>query len=73
MQLLGHTDAKFTMSVYQQDLALGDGGVETLESALGCTLDEARLILEGRVVLGTKPERATKKASPLFADEAFTD
>ena len=73
MQLLGHTDAKFTMSVYQQDLALGNVGIEALETALECTLDEARLILEGRRVLGTKTERGTKKAPPLFADEALSD
>lgn len=73
MQLLGHTDAKFTMSVYQQDLALGDGGLDVLESAFGCSLDEARVILEGRLVVGTKTERTTKKASPRFADEAFVD
>ena len=73
MQLLGHTDAKFTMSVYQQDLSLADGGTETLETALGCTLDEARIILEGRGINGTKAEPATKKAPPLFADEARID
>ena len=40
---------------------------------LGCTLDEARLILEGRGVLGTKTEPATEKAPPLFAGEAQSD
>ena len=66
MQLLGHTDAKFTMSVYQQDLVLGDGGIEALETALGRTLDEARLILEGRRVPGTKTERAERKGLAAF-------
>jgi len=69
IQLLGHTDAKFSMSVYQQDLALGDGGAEALETALGCTLDEAREVLEGRAVVGTKAKRGRNRDLPSFALE----
>lgn len=48
MALMGHTDARFTMSVYQQVLDMGDGAVEDLEKLLGCTLDDAFLVLSGR-------------------------
>lgn len=48
MYLLGHTDAKFTMSVYQHVLDLGDDGLTTLEAVLGCDIDEAFEVLAGR-------------------------
>ncbi len=41
MYLLGHTDPKFTMRVYQQVLDLGGANSEQLELVLGCTADEA--------------------------------
>ena len=67
MYLLGHTDPKLTLAVYQQVLDLGKGSVEFLEQALGCTLAEARAIFNGETappgVSGTNPERGTKKAS----------
>jgi integrase len=67
MYLLGHTDPKLTLAVYQQVLDLGKGSLETLEQALGCTLAEARAIFNGESpqprVSGTNPEPATKKAS----------
>jgi integrase len=52
MYLLGHRDPKFTMRVYQQVLNLGGGGQDQLESALGCTCEEAFVVLTGRVVRG---------------------
>ena len=67
MYLLGHTDPKLTLAVYQQVLDLGKGSVEFLEQALGSTLAEARAIFNGEssrpAVPGTNPEPATKKAS----------
>ena len=38
MYLLGHTDPTLTMRVYQQVIDMGDGGVQTLEQAIGCTI-----------------------------------
>ena len=46
--LLGHTDAKFTMSVYQHVLDLSDNGLSRLEAVLGCDIDEACAVLVGR-------------------------
>jgi integrase len=48
MYLLGHTDAKFTMSVYQQVLDLDDDRLENLEAILGCDIVRAFEILAGR-------------------------
>jgi integrase len=47
MYLLGHTDAKLTLSVYQQVLDMGPGSVELIEQVLGSSLDEARDALCG--------------------------
>jgi hypothetical protein len=67
MYLLGHTDPKLTLAVYQQVLDLGKGSVETLEQALGYALAGARAIFNGESarprVSGTNPEPATKNAS----------
>ncbi|MGH3642599.1 MAG: tyrosine-type recombinase/integrase [Mycobacterium sp.] len=48
MYLLGHTDAKFTMGVYQHVLDLNDDRLEALETILGCTATEAYGTLAGR-------------------------
>jgi integrase len=48
MYLLGHTDPKFTMRVYQQVLDLGGAASEQLELVLGCSVDEAFWLLSGR-------------------------
>jgi hypothetical protein len=48
MYLLGHTDPKFTMRVYQQVLDLGGAAPQQLEVVLGCTVDEAFWLLSGR-------------------------
>jgi len=51
MYLLGHTDAKLTLSVYQQVLDMGAGSTEALEGVLGCSLQEACDVLTGRVLV----------------------
>jgi hypothetical protein len=48
MYLLGHTDAKLTLSVYQQVLDMGAGSIDVLETVLGCSLQEACDVLNGR-------------------------
>jgi len=48
MYLLGHTDPKLTMSVYQQVLDLGEEGERTLARVLGGGLPEVGLMLSGR-------------------------
>jgi hypothetical protein len=52
MYLLGHRDPKFTMRVYQQVLNMGGSAQNQLESALGCTTEEAFVVLTGRDVRG---------------------
>ena len=52
MYLLGHRDPKFTMRVYRQVLNMGGGAQYELETALGCTCEEAFVVLTGRVVRG---------------------
>jgi hypothetical protein len=73
MYLLGHTDPKLTMRVYQQVLDMGGGAIEVLERVLGCTVDEARETWSGRLELplnsqsgqetsaGTRPARNPKR------------
>lgn len=61
MYLMGHTNAKFTMSVYQQVLDTGRGAVEALEAVLGCTLAEARELYIGHGVLPRIPTRERKR------------
>jgi integrase len=67
MYLLGHTDPKLTLAVYQQVLDVGKGSIDILERALGCTVIEARAIFNGGSptpgVSGTSPEPSMKKAS----------
>jgi hypothetical protein len=65
MYLLGHADPTLTMRVYQQVIDMGDGGVEMLETAIGCILDEAFALLSGRGVLSTNCPPAQKSASQL--------
>ena len=48
MYLLGHTDPTLTMRVYQQVIDMGEGGLQTLEQAIGCTIAEAFTLLSGR-------------------------
>jgi integrase len=61
MYLLGHTDPKFTMRVYQQVLDLGGSAPERLELVLGCTVDEAFSLLSGREL--RTPSRSGKRST----------
>ncbi len=61
LYLLGHTDPKFTMRVYQQVLDLGGSAPEQLERVLGCTVDEAFSLLSGRELRA--PGRSGKRAA----------
>jgi integrase len=63
MYLLGHADPTLTMRVYQQVIDMGDGGVQVLETVIGCTLDEAFALLSGRGVLSTNCPPVRKNAS----------
>ena len=60
MYLLGHRDPKFTMRVYQQVLNMGGCAQDQLESALGCTCEEAFVVLPGRVVRGLIEDQTVK-------------
>jgi integrase len=59
MYLLGHTDPKLTMGVYQQVLDMAGEAPAQLEQILGCDLDEAFTVLAGRAAhrICTSPER----------------
>jgi len=63
MYLLGHTDPKLTMRVYQQVLDMGVGAVERLQEALGCDIDEAFTTLSGRGVLSPNRHPASSPGS----------
>jgi integrase len=56
MYLLGHSDPKFTMRVYQQVLDMGGPASGVLERMLGSTLEEAFAAWSGRGVSGLKPD-----------------
>jgi integrase len=64
MYLLGHTDPKFTMRVYQQVLDMGGAAPEVLEQLLGCSAEEAFATWSGREVSGLKPDSARKTPEP---------
>jgi integrase len=63
MYLLGHTDPTLTIRVYQQVIDMGEGGVQTLEQAIGCNIAEAFTLLSGRGVLAPNRHPSEKKAS----------
>jgi hypothetical protein len=50
MYLLGHSDPKFTMRVYQQVLNMGGPAAGVLERVLGSTVEEAFAAWSGRGV-----------------------
>jgi hypothetical protein len=50
MYLLGHTDARFTLRVYQQVLDAAPGSLDVLERLMGCSREEAREIFESGAV-----------------------
>jgi integrase len=60
MYLLGHTDPRFTMRVYEQVFDAGPHTVAQLETVLGCSLEEAFAAYSGRQVSGPKPDSAQK-------------
>jgi hypothetical protein len=63
MYLLGHTDARFTMSVYQQASDMGAAGAQALVNVVGCGLDEAREMLLGRGFghpMDTRPKKGRR-------------
>ena len=62
MYLLGHTDPKLTLAVYQQVLDMGPGSAAILEQALGCTLAEVRAIFNGEAPTGGFSERTRNGA-----------
>jgi integrase len=59
MYLLGHKDAKFTMSVYQHVLDVSAESDRQLSQLLGCSPDEAYVILSGR---GAGADQGTGRA-----------
>jgi hypothetical protein len=63
MYPIGHTDPTLTLRVYQQVIDMGEGGLETLERLVGCTLHEAFALLSGRGILETNWQPANKNAS----------
>ena len=58
-----------TMRVYQQVIDMREGGVQTLEQAIGCTIAEAFTLLSGRGVLAPNRHPSEKKASQLGSTE----
>ncbi|MEA2401081.1 MAG: hypothetical protein QOK00_1484 [Thermoleophilaceae bacterium] len=70
MYLLGHTNAKFTMGVYQQILDMSKGGIATLESVLGGPADDLRDLLSGRQIGGGLDTQKTPSLN-FDAGEAF--
>lgn len=52
MDLLGQTDPRFTMRVYEQVFDAGPRTVEQLEGVLGCSLEQALAVYSGRQVRG---------------------
>jgi hypothetical protein len=70
MYLLGYTDPTLTMCVYQQLIDMGEGGVQTLEQAIGCTIAEAFILFPAGAYwhpIGTRarkslPARCTERA-----------
>jgi hypothetical protein len=53
------------MRVYPQVIDMGEGGVQTLEQAIGCTIAEAFTLLSGRGVLAPNWHPSEKKAPQL--------
>jgi integrase len=77
MYLLGHTDPRFTMRVYEQVFDAGPETVAQLETVVGSSLEEAFATYSGRHVSGLKPDstqktpRGTVKRSPSSEHDAL--
>jgi hypothetical protein len=73
MYLMGHTDPTLTLGVYQQVMDVADGALDLLEELIGCSLEDAKALLEGgsrRAHPGTIPERTLE--APASAQEDLT-
>ena len=63
--LIGHADPTLTMHVYQQVIDMGEGGLQTLETLIGCTLDEAFALLSGRgFLVGNSADNNASQPGP---------
>jgi integrase len=60
MQLLGHTDPRVTLGIYQQPLDASAEELGLLEELLGCSLDRAHDIFAGRTSFCTRIRTSTK-------------
>jgi integrase len=80
MYLLGHTDSRFTLRVYQQVLDAAPGSLDVLERLMGCSREQAREILESgevsqpgrRRILRTSSEQG-QSLSPEATGEPSVD
>jgi hypothetical protein len=61
--LLVHTDARFTLRVYQQVLDAAPGSLDVLEQVMGCTREEAREIFESGAVARARSSRVLRTNS----------
>jgi integrase len=66
--LLGHRDAKLTLSVYQQVLDMGGTAVETLERVLGAPLEDVGRRLRGRAERRPAAAEAQRALDDLLDD-----
>jgi hypothetical protein len=64
MYLMGHTDAKFTMSVYQQVLDMGRGSVEALERSLAAPWPRPARCTSATAFSHPIPTRERKRPPP---------
>jgi hypothetical protein len=63
MYLLGHTDSRFTLRVYQQVLDAAPGSVDVLEQLMGCSREDAREIFESGGVAAPARDRVLRTNS----------
>jgi hypothetical protein len=63
MYLLGHTDAKFTMRVYQQVLDVGSDTARQLTQLFGASPEDAAIQLSGRSHWASNGPEAPKSVS----------
>jgi integrase len=60
MYLMGHTDPTLTLGVYQQVMDVADGALDLLEELIGCSLEDAKALLEG----GSRRSRIARPVHP---------
>lgn len=74
MELLGHTDPMFTMRVYAKSLAMSPDAILALERLMGCSVSDAREILEGRGTTGAFGQAPDKwRVATLFGDNGLAE